>query len=167
MPSQRTRDGRALSQGPRQRADAELDPLVDESSNDGETFVHRRVVDVGRPPTNGALDLFAEDAPFAPQRIGRPSETRSLRAVSLGHESLDLGTVGNEARGLPARLLDGNEDAAKVRDVRPDVIGQLREPKRLRRRHDWLGSQPRDERIQSRLELTQQCLASFREALKS
>ena len=85
MPRRRSRAG-LLPQRTRQRAAAQFDPLIDESIDDRQAFFDRRLLSTLRAPTDGPLDLFAEDLPFATQRIDGPAESRALRAVSLGDE---------------------------------------------------------------------------------
>src|SRR5438477_6101144 len=96
-----------LSHRSTQGAPAQLDPLIDESGDDHQSFLDRRLIDALRAASNGALDLFTQYAPLASQRLVRPAEACALSAVALGNESLDLGPVGHEYRRLSARFLDG------------------------------------------------------------
>src|SRR5437868_3611543 len=78
-----------LPQRPSHCTQAQLDALIDEARDDRHSFFERRFIDAFRATANRALDLFAKDAPFAPQRVRGPTQARALRAVTLGDQSLN------------------------------------------------------------------------------
>jgi len=93
--------------------------------NDRQRFIDRLRRDAGCTAAERALSLLVEYLPLAMQIVGRPAETRSLRAMAFGEQSLNLGAVGKQTRGLSFRLFDGDQHGADVTDERRDVVGEL------------------------------------------